>query len=147
MAPADDNQSPDIRWKQRFSNYRKALQLLADAVTLGKQRPLSRLEQQGLIKAFEFTHELAWNVLKDYFVYQGNTSLTGSRDTLREAFSLGLIDDGEAWMETITSRNRSSHTYDQQTADHLAKMISDQYLALFEKLSSRLRGLAEHAKP
>jgi len=61
--------------------------------------------------------------------------------------SQGLIDDGEAWMETITSRNRSSHTYDQQTADFLAKMISDQYLALFEKLSYRLQGLAEHAKP
>ncbi len=45
----------DIRWKQRFSNYLKAKQQLVDGVDLSRQRPLSRLEQQGLIKAFEFT--------------------------------------------------------------------------------------------
>ena len=69
----------DIRWKQRLNNFQNALQQLTDAVALRHQRPLSRLEQQGLIKAFEFTHELAWNVMKDYFEYQGNTAITGSR--------------------------------------------------------------------
>jgi len=64
--------SLDIRWQQRLQNYRKALSQLALAVTLSQQRPLSNLEKQGLIQGFEFTHELAWNVLKDYFVYQGN---------------------------------------------------------------------------
>nr|VFJ60551.1 MAG: nucleotidyltransferase substrate binding protein, HI0074 family [Candidatus Kentron sp. DK] len=73
----------DIRWRQRFDNYRRALARLRDAVSLRKKRPLSDLEQQGLIKAFEFTHELAWNVMKDYFEYQGNTSITGSRDAIR----------------------------------------------------------------
>nr|VFJ56069.1 MAG: nucleotidyltransferase substrate binding protein, HI0074 family [Candidatus Kentron sp. DK] len=73
----------DIRWRQRFDNYRQALARLRDAVALRQQRPLSDLEQQGLIKAFEFTHELAWNVMKDYFEYQGNTRITGSRDAIR----------------------------------------------------------------
>ena len=82
--------SKDIRWKQRLSNYQRVLQQLSDAVALGKQRPLSNLEQQGLIKAFEFTHELAWNVMKDYFQYQGNSPITGSRDAIREAFQRGL---------------------------------------------------------
>jgi len=82
--------SKDIRWKQRLSNYQRVLQQLSDAVALGKQRPLSNLEQQGLIKAFEFTHELAWNVMKDYFQYQGNSSITGSRDAIREAFQRDL---------------------------------------------------------
>ena len=61
----------DIRWKQRFSNYRKAFQNLVDAVELAHSRELSNLEQQGLIQSFEFTHELAWNVLKDYLEHQG----------------------------------------------------------------------------
>ena len=69
---------PDIRWKQRFSNYRLALSRLAEGVSLAHQRPLSELEKQGLIQAFEFTHELAWNVMKDFFAYQGNVSIMGS---------------------------------------------------------------------
>lgn len=137
--------TPDIRWKQRLSNYLRALDQLADAVSLRRQRPLSRLEQQGLIKAFEFTHELAWNVLKDYFQYQGNTAITGSRDAIREAFHGGLVADGETWMATIASRNRSSHTYDEETANQLARAISDHYLTLFEELATRMKALADAA--
>jgi nucleotidyltransferase substrate binding protein (TIGR01987 family) len=132
----------DIRWKQRFSNFERALQQLADAVALGRQRPLSQLEQQGLIKAFEFTQELAWNVMKDYFGFQGNMAITGSRDAIREAFRRGLIEDGEDWMDTIRSRNRSTHTYDVNTANQLAEVISTRYLGLFEKFGLRMQELA-----
>lgn len=66
----------DIRWKQRFNNLKLALDQLGDAVRLSKKRDLSLLEQQGLIQAFEFTHELAWNVIKDYFFFQGNSAIT-----------------------------------------------------------------------
>ncbi len=131
----------DIRWKQRFSNYLKARQQLAEGVDLSRQRPLSRLEQQGLIKAFEFTQELAWNVMKDYFEYQGNTSITGSRDAMREAFNKGLIEDGEGWMETIKSRNRSSHTYDENTARELVRIITERYITLFETFAARMHDL------
>lgn len=134
----------DIRWIQRLDNYQKALHQLTDAVGLGRERPLSNLEQQGLIKAFEFTHELAWNVMKDYFKYQGNTSITGSRDAIREAFKQGLIEQGEQWMETITNRNRSSHTYDEERANQLARVITDDYLTLFQAFSARMRQLAKN---
>ncbi|WP_295461058.1 HI0074 family nucleotidyltransferase substrate-binding subunit, partial [uncultured Thiodictyon sp.] len=87
----------DIRWQQRFANYRRAFQQLREAVELAAERPLSRLEQQGLIKTFEFTQELSWNVMKDYFEYQGNTDITGSRDAIREAFRRGLVTDGDTW--------------------------------------------------
>jgi len=132
---------PDIRWKQRFRNYQRAVRQLADAVQLSRQRPLTQLEQQGLIKAFEFTQELAWNVMKDYFEYQGNTSITGSRDALREAFQKGLISDGEGWTETIKSRNRSSHAYDENTAQELARIIVERYMRLFETFNTRMREL------
>jgi hypothetical protein len=68
----------DLRWQQRLMNYEKALSQLVAAVNLSKQRALSDLEKQGLIQVFEFTHELAWNVMKDYFLYQGNTSITST---------------------------------------------------------------------
>lgn len=50
----------DIRWQQRLASYEKALNQLRDAVAESEKRPLSDLETQGLIQAFEFTHELAW---------------------------------------------------------------------------------------
>ena len=129
----------DIRWQQRLDNFQRALQQLEEAVLLGRERPLSRLEQQGLIKAFEFTHELAWNVLKDYFEYQGENRLTGSRDAIRLAFQRGLIVDGETWMETIASRNRSAHTYNLQTASYLVERIMGSYCGLFRQLATKMQ--------
>ncbi len=107
----------DIRWIQRFDNFKRALAQLTMGVELLRQRSLSLLEEQGLIQAFEYTHELAWNVLKDYLTeYGGMVGLIGSRDTTREAFRRDLITEGEIWMEMIKSRNLSSHTYNQDTA-------------------------------
>lgn len=131
----------DIRWQQRLANYQRALAQLTDALALRTRRPLSQLEQQGLIKAFEFTQELGWNVMKDYFEYQGNYSLTGSRDAIREAFKRGLVQDGDGWMDTIKSRNRSAHTYDEATAQQLVKLIAERYGPLFIAFASQMEAL------
>lgn len=104
----------DIRWVQRLDNFKAAFGQLISAVETARLRPLSDLEKQGVIQTFEFTHELAWNVLKDYFEYQGNTSITGSRDATREAFQKNLIQNGDVWMEMIKSRNLTSHTYNKR---------------------------------
>ena len=135
--------NPDIRWQQRFSNYRRAFASLAAAVELARARPLSDLEKQGLIQAFEFTHELAWNVMRDYFAYQGNTAITGSRDAVREAFSKGLLNDGERWMEMLQSRNLTSHTYNQAVADEIVARIIGSYFMLFEVFLTRMTNLAQ----
>ena len=130
-----------IRWQQRLDNYVRALAQLRSAVTLGAERDLSELEQQGMIQAFEFTHELAWNVMKDYFFFQGASQITGSRDATRQAFSVGLFEDGEGWMEMIQSRNQSSHTYNRAIALALVERITSRYTALFEQFSERMKGL------
>jgi nucleotidyltransferase substrate binding protein (TIGR01987 family) len=90
-------------------------------VALSRARPLSDIEQQGLIQAFEFTHELAWNVMKDFFEYQGDSTIMGLRDATREAFSRNLIDNGDGWMEMIKSRDQSSHTYNLEIANEIAQ--------------------------
>jgi nucleotidyltransferase substrate binding protein (TIGR01987 family) len=131
----------DIRWQQRLANYVRALEQLTEAVDLRAQRPLSKLEQQGLIKAFEFTQELGWNVMKDYFEYQGNYTLTGSRDAIREAFKRGLIQDGDGWMDTIKGRNRSAHTYDEAAAQQLVDIIVSRYHALFVAFARHMETL------
>jgi nucleotidyltransferase substrate binding protein (TIGR01987 family) len=138
MSTSPTDKKSDIRWQQRLAHFGQALEQLGEAVALRQQRPLSRLERQGLIKAFEFTHELAWNTLKDFFEYQGTSGLMGSRDATREAFRVGLIEDGDVWMEMIASRNRTAHTYNENAAEEIAGRVSDAYLPLFLKLQSRL---------
>lgn len=124
----------DIRWQQRFSNYGKALQNLGEAVALAAERPLSNLEQQGLIQAFEFTHELGWNVLKDFLEFKGISGLIGSRDASRSAFKNALISDGEAWMDMIKARNQTSHTYNLDVANEVAQAILSRFYPAFEAL-------------
>jgi len=133
---------PDIRWKQRLSNFNKALSQLAQADELSRQRPLSPLEKQGLIQAFEFTYELGWNTLKDYLGFQGIGDLIGSRDTTREAFRHNLIADGDGWMMMLSDRNRTSHTYNEATAEEIVAHIHARYVDLFRALSSTLQARA-----
>jgi nucleotidyltransferase substrate binding protein (TIGR01987 family) len=131
----------DVRWKQRFNNFLKAFQRLAAAAELAQERDLTDLEQQGLIQSFEFTHELAWNVLKDYLEYKGIAGLIGSRDTTREAFKKGLIEQGEAWMEMIAARNKTSHTYDSGIAQEVADAILEQFYPAFAGLAEKFTEL------
>jgi nucleotidyltransferase substrate binding protein (TIGR01987 family) len=131
----------DIRWIQRFNHFVKALSQLKDAVALAQQRPLSKLEEQGLIQAFEFTHELAWNTLKDFLQSRGVQNLYGSKDASRAAFKTGLIENGEVWMEMIESRNLTSHAYDEATAAQIIAAIRHRYFAEFQALRAKLEDL------
>lgn len=126
----------DIRWHQRFSNYKKALQKLSEAVeyvneNVSDTETLDEILKEGLIQRFEYTHELAWNVMRDYAFYQGNSMVGGSRDATREAFKLQLIEDGDTWMEMIGSRNLTSHTYNEETANDIFQKILAAYFPVF----------------
>ena len=133
----------DIRWQQRLANYSRALVQLTRAVELAQLRSLSELEKQGLIQVFEFVFELAWNLMKDYFLYQGNPAISGSRDAIRSAFKQGLIADGEGWMEMIKSRNQTAHTYNESVANEIADSIMARYHALFRQFQQHMQGLVE----
>jgi nucleotidyltransferase substrate binding protein (TIGR01987 family) len=133
----------DIRWKQRFNNFLRALQTLRRAVELAAQRDLSELEQQGLVQGFEFTHELAWNVLKDYLEDQGFVGIIGSKNAARGAFKNGLIEDGEAWMAMIEARNLSSHTYNEHVAAKVVGDILTRFYPAFEQMAVKFTALSD----
>lgn len=134
----------DIRWQQRFSNYSKAVQELQSAIDLSKQRQLTKLEKRGLIQCFEYTHELAWKTLKDFLEDRGVTEpLFGSKDVIREAFKQGLITDGQVWMQMIKSRNLTSHIYDEDVVNEIAKIIVDVYFPRFQDLLTKLSQLQQ----
>lgn len=134
----------DIRWIQRLSNYSKALLRLKEAADLLSSRPLSNLEKQGIIQSFEYTHELAWNCIKDYLEFQGNTGIRGSRDAIREAFKVSLISNGEIWMQMIQTRNLTSHAYDEAMAEQVVMDIKELYVPLFTDFEKIMLNIKEN---
>lgn len=140
---SDAMNKKDVRWKQRLDNYSKALKQMTRFIERGE---LNEFEEQGLIKSFEYTYEMAWNTLKDLFEDQGETNLTGSRDVFRLAFQRGLVENGEAWMDMIKSRALTVHTYNQKIADSIATTIRQAYYPEFVKLEARLKSLSKEVR-
>jgi len=134
----------DIRWKQRFQNYKKAFAAMKNAVELASSRQLSNLEKQGVIQGFEFTFELAWNVMKDYLEEQGINGIIGSKDAVRQAFKNGLIDDGQIWMDMIKDRNLASHVYDDGTSENLFSAIINAYYPQFNMFMKKMDTVENH---
>lgn len=116
---------------------------MEEAAELSQERELSLLEKQGLIQAFEYSQELAWKVMKDFLEYQGNQNIRGSRDAIREAFKVSIIEDGEVWMQTIQTRNLTSHGYDKQMAEEVVQVITDDYISIFKTFETTMQTLAE----
>jgi len=135
----------DIRWMQRFDNYRKALMRLREAVAIlssddVRGDAVDYLLKEGLIQRFEYTHELAWKVMKDYAEYQGYTEIRGSRDAFRLALQMGIIDDAR-WMESISDRNLTSHNYDEEVAQDVYEAIMTKYYPLLIKFEQTMSSL------
>ena len=137
----------DVRWKQRFENYKKALNRLNKAASilndsLRYAEEVNDLLNEGLIQRFEYTNVLSWNVMKDFAEYQGTTEIRGSRDSIRWALQNGLIDD-KAWMKSIEDRNLSSHDYDSNTAESLIMKIIGTYIPLFNSFEQKMEAIGE----
>jgi len=128
----------DIRWIYRFNSYKKALAVLERSIAAAQERDLNEMEEQGLIKGFEFTFELSWNLLKDYLESKGFKDFHGSKDTFRLAFQEGLISDSELWMEMIDNRDRSSHTYEESIAKQIISLVLSTYYTKFKELSEKM---------
>jgi len=129
----------DIRWMQRFDNFKRALKQLDKVMLLLEKRELTELEEQGVIQAFEYNHELAWKVLKDFYEYQGVQSMQGGRDAVKEAFNKGLIVNGEVWFDMIKKRNLTVHTYNEETTEQILAAIVDVYYPEFVQLKNKLQ--------
>ena len=135
--------NPDIRWRQRFENFDRALGLLREALANGQEN-LSPLEQEGAAQRLEYTLELAWKCMKDYLEDSGVTiSPATPRQVIKEAFVAKIITDGQTWIDMLNHRNLLSHTYDFAVYEEAIRATEDRYLptlqALHEFLSKELQ--------
>jgi nucleotidyltransferase substrate binding protein (TIGR01987 family) len=124
----------DIRWKQRFENYGKALAYLEQALAIAEP---DIIQKAGIIQFFEMSFELAWKLLKDYEEAQGFVDVKSPRSAIKTAFELGIIaqpEAGMAWLELLMDRNLAAHTYDELKATELELLIRDKYFPLLVNL-------------
>jgi nucleotidyltransferase substrate binding protein (TIGR01987 family) len=128
----------DVRWIRRLQSFYKVFAQLERFI---EKTELNEMERQGIIQAFEYNFELSWNTLKDYFEYQGESNIHGSRDAIRIAFQRGIIEDGELWMQMLKSRTLTTHTYNESTAKMIEKEIRDSYFNAFQNLQQKLNEL------
>lgn len=127
--------SEDIRWQQRFINFGKAFKQLERFVS---HRHLNELEEQGLIKAFEYTYELGWKTLQDLLKEKGYSQILGPKPVIEQSFQDGYITDGQGWMRMHKSRNLAAQTYDEQTAKEIVENIKHEYFFLLKNLHQKL---------
>lgn len=135
-------QPSDVRWKQRFENFQKAMALLNGSILV--ENP-SILERAGLVQFFEMAYELAWNLLKDFLEAQGFTDMNTPRSAIKKAFESGIIPDGRGWMDLMVDRNLTVHIYDERKALEVDALIRHRYHALLVDLHTHFEKKAHES--
>ena len=128
----------DIRWKQRFQNFEKAILHLESALQL---KDPDMLQKAGIIQFFEMSYELAWNTIKDYLEEQGFVDVKSPRSAIKKAFEIGLITDGHSWMDLLADRNLTSHAYDEVKATEVERLIHQKYYPLLTAFYKTFKSL------
>jgi nucleotidyltransferase substrate binding protein (TIGR01987 family) len=126
----------DIRWKQRFHNYDKALKHLESALYILEP---DFVQIVGIIKLFEISFELAWKLMKDYLEKEGFTEVQTPRAAIKKANEIGLIDQGHDWLQVLEDRNLTVHTYDEEKANQMETLIAHSYFPMMRSLHQKLR--------
>ncbi len=96
------------------------------------------LDRDGIIQRFEFTIELLWKTIKIILAYQG-IECVSPRKCIKEAFRAGMIEDDEIILDMLEDRNRSSHIYDESTAEEIFERIAKVYVPILGKIIAKIR--------
>lgn len=128
------DQFKGVRWRQRFINFEKSYKLLNQYI----HKPIeTELERAGIIQFFEIAFELSWKLMKDYLEAQ-ELQVKSPRETIKQAYQIGLIDDGHIWIDALSDRNLTVHTYDEELAKKMVEDIIKVYFPELKKLYVKL---------
>ncbi|MCQ6275926.1 nucleotidyltransferase substrate binding protein [Bacillus sp. V3B] len=123
------------RLYEKLNDYKRASTRLNEATKIQIE---SDIVFDGVIQRFEFTFELSWKLMKMFLEYTGITEIKSPRATIREAFTYGLIEDGEQWIDMMVDRNKTSHLYDEEEAKLIYEKVKSQYSQLLSNLYDKL---------
>lgn len=128
--------------EEKFDSYSTALRRLKEAIDMYKQDENAVL-LDGTIQRFEFTVELGWKLLKEYLEYEKFGDFNSPRSTIKEAYKVGLIQDGESWLDMLDDRNLTSHTYDETVAKEIYRNILTNHYDILKKLEEKMKSVIE----
>ena len=125
------------KFQEKREKFSLSVLRLREAV-LECEKGATDIMKDGLIQRFEFCTELAWKALREYLLDQGYVELNSPKSVMRKAYADGLVADETMWLSILEDRNRTSHLYDERTADEIFMRISKSYLSGFEALAKIL---------
>ena len=130
------------KWFERLTVYVNAIDRLTEVTALSRQRALNQFERDSLIKRFEFSYEMAWKLMMSYEKENGIVEVLGSKDVIRQAFKLSIVNNGETWLEMVDARNKTSHLYDEEMATDVVDEIIYTYYPLLTELRDTMVQMA-----
>jgi nucleotidyltransferase substrate binding protein (TIGR01987 family) len=123
------------RIKEKFAEYRKAVNKLKEALDEDASNPLL---YDGVMQRFEFTYEIAWKLMKLYLEFEGIATVNSPWAAFKEAFAAGIITDGETWIDMINARNLTVHIYNEQMAKEIYNKVKDKYYPVFAAFANKM---------
>ena len=124
---------------KKFENFVAAFENLKDIYDYNE--PYGNVELTGLVGLFEVCFEQSWKAMKEILEVNGfSEGKTGSpRQILKTAYSAGMIEDEEMWLDALVSRNNVAHAYNKDIALEIVRNTKDRYFNLFETLVVNLK--------
>ncbi len=131
--------------EDKFNSFQTALKRLKEAIDMYETDKHPVL-LDGTIQRFEFTVELAWKLIKQYLENEKFGEFNSPKSVIKEAYKIGLIINGEKWLEMLDDRNLTSHTYDENVAKEIYINIQTQYYNEFADLEEKVKREIENGK-
>lgn len=123
--------------KDRFNQYKNVVEKLEEVIETYNDNN-SRIIVDAMIQRFEFCVELSWKLLKDYLSSENVGDFNSPRSVMKESYKMGLITEGELWLDMLEDRNLTSHTYDEIVANTIRDNILNTHYTLLKKLKEKM---------
>ncbi len=123
---------------KKYDNFSRALIDLHEG--LKEKEPYSTVVQTGLAALFAICFEQAWKLMKQVLEDNGRHDYrTGApKAALKLAYQCGMISDIDGWLELLEKRNVLAHTYSEESALEIIRLIKEKYIFLFDGLKKEI---------
>ncbi len=120
----------------QLNRFERSLKRLKEALSYNIENIDIALD--ATIQRFEFTFENAWKSIMVIARYMGFGECKSPRSCIKLAYKMEWIEDEEMWLSLLEARNLTTHTYNEDIAYRVYKIVKEKSY-LFDKLLSKLR--------
>ena len=128
------------KFETKFNNFRNALLKLKEGIADYDKAKIETI-RDGVIQRYEFTTELAWKTVREHLLSEGMVDINTPKAVMREAYSAGIIEDEQGWIQILNDRNATSHIYDEKEAAEIFDRIKTEHINLFNALAIKLENI------